>query len=82
MPSWRPGFNVPVHSVTKKTPNELLVIEREALHAVPDAAYTAAFGESRTVAWSATVSFRGARYSVPDRLCDAPVWVRASAGKV
>lgn len=76
------GFNARVHSVTKKTPNELLVIEREALHAVPDAAYTAAFGESRTVSWSATVSFRGARYSVPDRLCAGPVWVRVSAGEV
>ena len=35
------------------------------LHPIPDAPYTAAFGESRTVGWSSTVSFRGARYSVP-----------------
>ncbi|MHB1536443.1 MAG: Mu transposase domain-containing protein, partial [Acidimicrobiales bacterium] len=76
------GFNARVHSVTKKRPDELLVVEREALHAIPDAAYTAAFGESRTVSWSATVSFRGARYSVPDRLSGGEVWVRAAAGEV
>lgn len=76
------GFNARVHSVTKKTPDELLVVERQALHPIPDAAYTAAFGESRVVGWSATVSFRGARYSVPDRLSGGQVWVRAGAGEV
>jgi hypothetical protein len=61
---------------------ELLEQERPCLHPVPDAPYTAAFGQSRTVSWSSTVSFRGARYSVPDRLCAAQVWVRATAGEV
>jgi hypothetical protein len=70
------------HSVTRRVPLELLEIEREHLHSIPDAPYTAAFGESRTVGWSATVSFRGARYSLPDRLCDTQVWVRAAAGEV
>ena len=43
----------------------------------------AAFGESRTVSWSATVHFHGAAlYSVPDRLCDSAVWVRTAAGEV
>ena len=32
--------------------------------------------------WSSTVSFRGARYSVPDRLCDTQVWVRTAGGEV
>jgi len=76
------GFNARPHAVTKRAPAELLAVERLALHAVPDAPYTAAFGESRTVSWSALVSFRGARYSVPDRLAGGQVWVRAAAGEV
>jgi transposase len=76
------GFNVRPHAVTKQPPVELLAVEREKLHGVPDAPFTAAFGESRMVSWAATVSFRGARYSVPDRLCDGQVWVRAAGGEV
>jgi hypothetical protein len=76
------GFNARVHSVTKKAPNELVVVERETLHPIPDAPYTAAFGQSRSVSWAATVSFRGARYSVPDRLVSTQVWVRATADEV
>ena len=75
-------LNCRTHSVTRRIPAEMLEIEREHLHRIPDAPFTAAFGESRTVGWSATVSFRGARYSVPDRLCDTQVWVRAAAGEV
>lgn len=70
------------HAVTRRPPLELLEQERGCLHAIPDAPFTAAFGESRTVSWSSTVSFRGARYSVPDQLCAAQVWVRAAAGEV
>ena len=70
------------HSVTRRIPAEMLETERQHLHQIPDAPFTAAFGESRTVGWSATVSFRGARYSVPDRLCDTQVWVRSAAGEV
>ena len=76
------GFNARVHSVTRRRPDELLAIEAESLHPIPDAPYTAAFGVSRSVSWSATVSFRGARYSVPDRLVGTGVWVRAGAGEV
>ncbi len=76
------GFNARIHSVTKAAPAELLLTEAEALHSIPDAPYTAAFGVSRAVSWSATVSFRGARYSVPDRLCDAGVWVRLAGEEV
>src|SRR5208282_495378 len=47
-----------------------------------DAPYTAAFGESRSVSWSSTVSFRAARYSVPDQLAGCQVWVRCAAGEV
>ena len=75
-------LNARPHAVTRRPPVELLEEERPCLHAVPDAPFTAAFGQSRTVSWSSVVSFRGARYSVPDRLCADQVWVRASAGQV
>jgi transposase len=75
-------LNARVHAVTRRVPNELLEIERQSLHAIPDAPYSAAFGESRTVSWSSTISFRGARYSVPDRFCAQGVWVRGAAGEV
>jgi transposase len=70
------------HSVTRRAPAEMLESERPQLHKVPDVPYTAAFGESRAVGWSSTVSFRGARYSVPHTLAGGQVWVRVSAGEV
>jgi hypothetical protein len=70
------------HAVTRQAPAEMLAVERAALHAIPDVAYTGAFGESRMVSWSSTVSFRGGRYSVPDTLAGGRVWVRAAAGEV
>jgi len=70
------------HSVTRRVPAEALEVERAHLHAIPDAPYTAAFGESRAVSWSATVSFRGARYSVPHNLAGTSVWVRVAAEEV
>lgn len=75
-------LNARPHSVTRRAPAELVGIERDHLHAIPDAPYTAAFGESRSVGWSATVSFRGARYSVPHTLAGSTVWVRASVDEV
>ena len=76
------ALNARPHSVTRRAPEELLETERDHLHPIPDAPYTAAFGESRSVGWSATVSFRGARYSVPHTLAGTTVWVRASATEV
>lgn len=76
------GFNSRPHAVTRRAPEELLITERGQLHAVPDAPYTAAFGESRVVGWSATVSFRGARYSVPHTLAGGQVWVRGAADEI
>ncbi|HUI04990.1 MAG TPA: IS21 family transposase [Acidimicrobiales bacterium] len=75
-------FNGRIHAVTRRIPAEALAEELSLLHAIPDAAYTAAFGESRRVGWSSTISFRGVRYSVPHRLCDSRVWVRQGAGEV
>ena len=70
------------HSVTRRVPAEALETERELLHPVPAEPYTAAHGESRAVSWSQTVSFRGARYSVPARWRDLRVWVRVHGDDV
>ncbi len=41
-----------------------------------------AFGESRAVSWSQTVTFRGARYSIPRDLGLDHVWVRSLGAEV
>lgn len=71
-----------VHAVTRQIPAEALEVERGYLHRVPDSPYSVAFGESRSVGWSSTVSFRGSRYSVPDTFADSLVWVRVHDGEV
>jgi hypothetical protein len=70
------------HALTGRAPAEMLLVERAHLHRVPAEPYTVAFGESRTVSWSSTVTFGGARYSVPHELKDSRVWVRCSAEEV
>jgi hypothetical protein len=75
-------FNARVHSVTRRIPAEALQDELAFLHRVPDAPYTLAFGESRRAGWSSTISFRGARYSVPHTLCDSRLWVRQGGNEV
>jgi transposase len=75
-------LNARPHSVTRRPPNELLTIEAEALHRIPEEPYTAAFGESRSVSWASTVSYRSARYSVPDHLAGGRVWVRATTDEL
>jgi len=76
------SFNQRVHAVTRRVPAEALEAERGFLHRIPDAPYSVAFGESRSVGWSSVVSFRGARYSVPDTLVDTSVWVRVQEREV
>lgn len=71
-----------VHAVTRRVPAEALETEAALLHAIPAEPYTIAFGESRAVSWSQTVSFRGARYSVPAAWRDLRVWVRVSGDDV
>lgn len=75
-------FNTRVHTVTGEKPTERLVKELETLHSVPAEPYTAAFGETRAVTWSSTISFRGARYSVPHRWMGRRVWVRISGDEI
>src|SRR4051812_17591356 len=57
-------------------PVDRLEIERTHLHGVPADPFTAAFGETRAVGWSSTITHRGARYSVPHAWVDQRVWVR------
>lgn len=64
------------HRSTRRPPVEMLTEERERLHRLPESAYTAAFGETRKVTWSATISFGGVVYSVPHSLADETVWAR------
>jgi transposase len=70
------------HAITRRVPAEALEKERRLLHAIPVEPYTAAFGESRAVSWSQTVSFRGARYSTPSAWRDLRVWVRVAGDEV
>jgi transposase len=75
-------FNAREHSVTCRTPVSMVADERPQLHGVAASPYSAAFGETRSVSWSSCVSFRRARYSVPDTHVATTVWVRASATEV
>jgi hypothetical protein len=70
------------HRITRRPPAEMLVEERARLHTLPATAFTAAFGETRKVSWSSTISFGGVTYSVPHRLIDDEVWVRVDGDEV
>jgi hypothetical protein len=60
----------------------MLAEERARLHRLPDVAYTAAFGETRKVSWSSTISYGGVIYSVPHTLIDDVVWVRVDGDEI
>jgi hypothetical protein len=70
------------HRVTRRAPAEMLAEEQQRLHRIPDVGFTAAFGETRKVTWSATVSFGGVTYSVPHTLAGDEVWVRVDGDEV
>ena len=74
--------NTRAHRITRRPPVEMLVEERQRLHRLPDVAFTAAFGETRQVTWSSTISFGGVPYSVPHELVDAEVWVRVDGDEI
>jgi len=71
-----------VHRVTRRPPVDMLAEEQSRLHRLPATAFTAAFGETRKVSWSSTISFGGVTYSVPHQLVDAEVWVRVDGDEV
>ena len=70
--------NARVHRVTRRVPAEMAAEERHRLHRLPEAAYTAAFGVTRTVGVNTPViAHDGGEYSVPHRLRGDTLWVRA-----
>jgi hypothetical protein len=70
------------HRVTRRAPVEMLAEEQQRLHRLPERPYTAVFGETRKVSWSATISFGGVTYSVPHTLVDETVWVRVDGDEI
>lgn len=70
------------HRVTRRAPTEMLTEEQARLHRLPETPFTAAFGETRKVTWSSTISFGGVTYSVPHTLVDAEVWVRVDGEEI
>jgi hypothetical protein len=70
--------NSRAHRVTRRAPVEMLAEERQRLHRLPVAAYTAAFGVTRSVGTNTPViAHESCEYSVPHRLRGESVWVRA-----
>jgi hypothetical protein len=80
------GFMVEVngrlHRATRQAPEAMLVEEQHRLHRLPDVGYTAVFGQTRKVSWSATISYGGVPYSVPHTLADQTVWVRVDGDEI
>ena len=70
------------HRVTRRPPAVMLVEEQQRLHRLPERPYTATFGETRKVSWSATISYGGVTYSVPHTLADETVWARVDGDEV
>lgn len=70
------------HRATRRAPVDMLAEEQQRLHRLPQRPYTAVFGETRRVSWSATISFGGVTYSVPHTLADETVWVRVDGDQV
>jgi transposase len=66
-----------VHRETSRIPAEALLVEQGRLHPIPDAPFTAALGETRSVNADQTIRFGSVRYSTPPGLVGREVWVRA-----
>ncbi len=66
-----------VHSTTKRIPADMLTLEQQQLHSVPETPHTITFGETRQVAMNTPmVAYQGGSYSVPHPLLGETVWVR------
>jgi transposase len=76
------GVNGRVHRETGQRPDERLAIERAHLHVLPVEPYTAALGETRTVADDQTIRLGSVRYSTPRAFVGAEVWVRVAGDEV
>lgn len=66
-----------VHRETNRVPAEALLVEQARLHPIPEAPFTAALGETRSVNLDQTIRFGSVRYSTPPGLIGREVWVRA-----
>lgn len=63
------------YRATRRPPAEMLEEERAGMDALPSGP-CAAFGATRRVTRSATISYGAVAYSVPHILADQVVWVR------
>jgi hypothetical protein len=70
------------HRITRRAPAAMLLEEQDRLHRLPEAAFTAAFGENRKVSWTSTIRFVGVTYSVPHTLAEQVVWVRVDGDEI
>lgn len=75
-------INARPHRVTRRAPVEMLAEEQMRLHALPQVAFTACFGETRHVSWTSTISYGGVTYSVPHTLADQVVWARVAGDEL
>ena len=71
-----------VHRETGRRPDDLLVLERTHLHALPGEPYAAALGETRLVNDDQTIRWGSVRYSVPRAFVGAEVWVRVASDEI
>jgi len=71
-----------VHRETNRVPAEALLVEQRRLHPIPDAPFTAALGETRSVHADQTIRFGSVRYSTPPGLAGREVWVRAEGDEL
>jgi hypothetical protein len=71
--------NTRLHRETHRIPAEGLAVEQGRMHPVPSAPFTAALGETRSVATDQTIRFGSVRYSTPPGLIGHEVWARVDA---
>jgi hypothetical protein len=71
------------HRATRRVPAVMLAEERTAMHPLPEDAYTAVFGVTRTVgSITPVIAFDGGEYSVPHHLRGQIVWARHHGDQV
>src|SRR5439155_4616018 len=67
---------------TGRVPAGALEQERQRLHSLPVAPFTAALGETRSVNTDQTIRFGSVRYSTPPGLVGEEVWARADGDEL
>ena len=70
-----------VHQTTQERPIDRFDWERGYLTPLPSEKFVSSREEFRHVSWDSLISFRGSRYSVPDKYAGKDVWVRTSQGR-